>query len=87
MADDRHMGIYNKYVVRRVGDSDGKHQDCDYFVLDWDHDPYAVAAARAYAEGCAAEYPKLAGDLRARANVEEARWVREGRLSYGKPNS
>jgi len=30
----------------------GKHHNCEYFVLDLDHDPHAIAAIRAYADSC-----------------------------------
>jgi len=63
-------GIYQKFWVRRTDGSSGeggKHEDCDYFVIDWKHDRFAVAAALAYADACEAQYPELASDLRARA--------------------
>ncbi|KVZ57560.1 hypothetical protein WL19_03595 [Burkholderia ubonensis] len=63
------QGLYHKFDVRRVDESDqpgGKHHDCEYFVLDLNHDGYARAALRAYARACAAEFPVLATDLIAR---------------------
>ncbi|KVM72586.1 hypothetical protein WJ61_01100 [Burkholderia ubonensis] len=63
------QGLYRKFDVRRVDGSDqpgGKHHDCEYFVLDLNHDGYARAALRAYARACAAEFPVLAADLIAR---------------------
>jgi hypothetical protein len=68
---DRGRGLYHKYDVTRVNDTTGKHRQCDYFVLDWRHDPYAVVAARAYAHACEAEFPVLARDLRQRADTAE----------------
>ena len=68
------VGIYRKFAVERVDGSSspgGKHEHCEYFVLDWRHDPYAIPAARAYADACEAMYPGLAADLRARADVAE----------------
>lgn len=65
-------GIYHKFWVRRTDGSsrDGeKHADCEYFVLDWEHDPFAVPAARAYAKACAATHPELAAELRRRAKA------------------
>jgi hypothetical protein len=68
------VGVYRKFVVERADGSSkpgGKHERCDYFVLDWKHDPFAIPAARAYADACEAKYPALAADLRARADAEE----------------
>ena len=59
-------GLYRKFVVRRVDESP-KHSCCDYFVLDWVHDPFAVPAALAYADACEDDFPELATDLRERA--------------------
>lgn len=72
-------GLYMKFWVRRTDGSsqDGeKHANCDYLVLDWMHDRFAVAAGRAYAAACEAEFPDLAVDLRARADEAEKRWKR-----------
>jgi hypothetical protein len=63
-------GIYRKFLVERTDGSSapgGKHENCDYFVLDWAHDKYAVPAAIAYARACKDEYPELAADLSRRA--------------------
>jgi hypothetical protein len=57
----------DKYLVRRIGGTPHKHDDCTYFVLDWKHDPYAVPAALAYADACEGKFPRLAKDLRERA--------------------
>lgn len=67
-------GLYDKYQVsRRDGTSlrGEKHEHCDYFVLDWEHDPFAIPAARAYADACEKTHPILARDLRARASRAE----------------
>lgn len=72
------VGIYRKFIVERVDGSSGagkKHEHCAYFVLDWMHDPFVVAAARAYADACASKYPALADDLRSRADEAEKRWA------------
>ncbi len=64
---DKTRGIFDKFVVGRVDGSSepgGKHADCDYFVLDVTHDPFAIPALRTYANACESEYPLLAGDLR-----------------------
>jgi hypothetical protein len=70
-------GLYSKFVVqRRDGSSESgcKHEFCTYFILDWEHDPYAVPAARAYADACEAKYPALAEDLRAKADEAAEKW-------------
>lgn len=64
---DRTRGLYNKFIVRRTDGSSeigGRHYCCSYFVLDVDHDPHAIAALKAYALGCADEYPLLSRDLK-----------------------
>jgi len=38
-------------------------QHCRYFVLDLEHDPFAVPALKAYAEACRGTHPGLAHDL------------------------
>ena len=62
MKDKR--GIYPKYHVARLSDPVGKHNECNYFVLDPQHDPHAKKALEAYAESCQANYPVLATELR-----------------------
>lgn len=68
---DPNRGLYQKFT--RIERADGqhepgrKHADCEYFVLDLDHDPHAYAALLAYARSCESEYPLLARDLRTRA--------------------
>lgn len=65
MADDpdKERGLYGKYEVNRIGDTEGKHADCLLFVLDLDHDPFARHALRAYIRECRFTYPLLANDL------------------------
>lgn len=63
---DRSQGLYNKFRVERTDGSSepgGKHHECEYFVLDVTHDPFAKAALKAYQEACRDEYPLLARDL------------------------
>jgi hypothetical protein len=62
---DKGVGIYRKYRVERLNDPDGKHEDCNYFVLDWTHDKFTRPAMSAYAQECEVEYPELAADIRA----------------------
>ena len=69
-------GIYRKYIVERADGSSGpggKHENCTYFILDWLHDPFAIPAARAYADACEATLPHLAADLRSHARDAELR--------------
>jgi hypothetical protein len=64
--DDTTRGLYRKYNVTRVDGSSepgGKHEHCDYFVLDLVHDPYAMAALQAYAIACRRDYPDLSASL------------------------
>ena len=65
--NDHLEGLYPKWTVNRRGDLEGKHRLCEVFVLDWNHDPFAVSAALAYVAVCQSEYPLLASDLRWRA--------------------
>jgi len=70
--------FYRKYIVSRTDGSSrvgGKHEHCAYFVLDWEHDPFAVPAARAYADACESKYPALASDLRLNADRHAVRWA------------
>lgn len=65
-VDKTKRGLYRKFNVSRTdgsSESGGKHDGCNYFVLDVTHDKYAGAALRAYADSCVAEYPLLAADL------------------------
>lgn len=74
---DKTTGLYKKFYVARTDGSSspgGKHEHCEYFVLDLVHDKYAVPALKAYAEACRDEYPELAGDL-----IEKVKAMEEGR--------
>ena len=67
---DKSRGLYNKFTVTRTDGRDrrgDKHERCEYFVLDLDHDPHARAALLAYADSCRKEYPALSVDLFAKA--------------------
>ncbi len=61
---DRKRGLYGKFRVERVNQSDKHGDQCFYFVLDLTHDAYAEAAVLAYAAACQEDYPLLARDLR-----------------------
>ena len=67
MGNDRTEGLYRKYRVTRLDGSSRsgrKHELCEYFVLDLEHDPHARPALEAYAESCEDSHPHLAADLR-----------------------
>lgn len=60
------QGLFAKFTVLRndMKDEPGKkHADCDYFVLDVSHDPYAKAALSAYAAACRETHPDLSADM------------------------
>lgn len=69
------QGLFRKFVVRRVDGSDGpggKHEGCEYFVLDVDHDPHARDALAAYAASVRATHPALALDMVHRYELHDA---------------
>lgn len=82
------QGIFHKFTVNRVDGSDqpgGKHEGCDYFVLDMDHDPHAKAALQAYAVACSQRHPQLSADLLARYPLEVVKplgFVSQEELEY-----
>ena len=60
MAD----GLRQKYHVQRIGDTNGKHAECRYFVLDPQHDTIARKALAEYAhEAAVVGLDALADDL------------------------
>jgi hypothetical protein len=64
--ETRKTGLYHKYHVSRVDGRDqagGDREDARYFVLDYQHDPFARAAITTYAAACESKYPLLAKDL------------------------
>ena len=61
---DMERGLYGKYLVDRLNDEEGKHDDCFFFVLDPEHDRHALVALIAYIESCKLDYPLLAKDLK-----------------------
>lgn len=62
---DKQRGLYKKFDVRRVDpESQARHEDCEYFVLDIWHDVLALPALEAYERAAReAGYVKLANDL------------------------
>lgn len=72
-VDDTDRELYEKFEVNREDgrSAEGeKHEDCEYFVLDLDHDPHAVAALRAYAVSCCRSHPELARDLNRKIDTD-----------------
>ena len=70
MDADSSRGLYGKYRIERIDGTTlpgGKHEHCQYFVLDLTHDKHALPALEAYALSCQDEYPLLAQDLMALA--------------------
>lgn len=58
------VGLYRKFNVSRTDpESQERHQNCRYFVLDIDHDEHAIPALLTYAESVKDTEPKLAEDL------------------------
>ena len=64
--NDSMLPLYEHYKVERIDDKANKHKSCDYFVIDWNHDKFAIPAMEAYANACEEEYPLLASNLRER---------------------
>lgn len=63
---DKNRGLYGKFHIERTDGKSApgqKHENCRYFVLDLDHDPFAMPALQAYAKACKEENPALAHDL------------------------
>jgi hypothetical protein len=63
---DTERGIRRKYDVKRADGSSepgGKHAECSYFVLDLEHDPFAIPALKAYAKACRETHPELAANI------------------------
>ena len=69
---DKEKGLYAKYYVKRLNDDAGKHKNCEFFVLDWQHDKFAIPAMAAYANACENEYPQLTRDIRAKIKQYES---------------
>lgn len=83
--DDRDRGLYEKFIVARTDGRDQpgeKHDGCEHFVLDLDHDPHALPAIAAYAESCLRDgYEALAEDLIRK--IKAHGWVYHYTDSYG----
>ena len=82
---DEERGLYGKYRVTRSDGSSapgGKHEHCEYFVLDLSHDPHALPALRAYADSCRERYPGLARDLERLLNDDKGKAAKTQTCSY-----
>jgi len=69
-------GLYHKFNIERTDGRSApgeKHYGCDYFVLDLDHDEFAINALAAYFAACKKKYPLLAKDLREKLRVLRAK--------------
>jgi hypothetical protein len=65
MQDYRNK-LQQKYWVDRIDGRDlpgGDRVDSKYFVLDYVHDPYAIAALEAYAFACHKDLPNLSEEI------------------------
>lgn len=86
---DRQRGLYGKFTVARTDGSSepgGKHENCEYFVLDLTHDKHASVALQAYASSCAAEFPVLAANLLHKLAPTEAANVLPGATYMDPPD-
>ena len=66
--EDKRNKLQQKYYVERIDGrdrADGDRVDSKYFVLDYVHDPYSVAALEAYAQACYRDFPNLSQEIRA----------------------
>jgi hypothetical protein len=75
MDGDKTRGLYRRYRVERTDGSSaagGKHEHCDYFVLDLSHDRFALNALIAYESVCRDDYPELARDLQEKIRAMKA---------------
>lgn len=79
------QGLYRKFDVRRTDGSDqpgGKHDGCEYFVLDVTHDPHARPALAAYRDSVAATHPDLARDMGEQYGLEPAPTADGGAVAW-----
>jgi len=63
IVSDHDLGLYKKYTVIR-NDNSEKHKNCQYFVIDINHDKFAEDVLKYYAYLCELEYPHLSRDLK-----------------------
>lgn len=85
---DKTTGLHRKFDVKRTDGSSepgGKHEHCAYFVLDLNHDKYAIPALEAYKDACYPEHRKLSEDLRHIVAQAKANWIRPGHFDHLEP--
>jgi hypothetical protein len=63
MQEIDHKGLEARYLVKKINDEAGKHDNCRYFVLDPQHDDAALQALNHYANTVVYNHPELAEDL------------------------
>jgi len=74
------------YVVERIIDPNGKHKDCDYFVLNLTTEERARKAAAKYVDLCREKYPALAHELSEkilRNTLQKENSDGEGKIGWG----
>ena len=59
---ESNRGLFNKYKIERIDGKPGR-ENCQYFVVDVCHDPYAHAAIRGYIDALPDEFAMLKADL------------------------
>lgn len=83
------QGLFNKFSVRRTDGSDqigGKHQGCEYFVLDVKCDRFAKAALTAYADACKHDYLELSVNMRDRYDLSPPKEAKASGLNPADPD-
>lgn len=63
------QGLYRKFEIKRTDGRDrpgGKHEHCEYFVIDVTHDVHAKVALEAYAQAASGNRGPLVDDMRDR---------------------
>lgn len=83
MGDDPNRGLYAKFKVERMDGTSApgqKHENCQAFVIDIQHDEFAPWVLMYYAGICEMKYPVLALDLKAKAKaILKIKWAEEER--------
>lgn len=77
---DKERGLYPKFKVERLNpEANLKHIGCEHFVLDLNHDQFAVFAIEAYADKAREHgYTKLANELSDKAAKIRIQWPCNG---------
>lgn len=84
-----------KFLVQRTDGRDAAgqpHYGCRYYVLDLDHDRFALEAIEAYALACREHYHMLSFDLQQRAyemraGLSDGTWPRPKAVSQEPPKT